>query len=117
MPKLKISLLFYALQALAFLSSAQQRTLKQPAAGVLDLTYGAQDKFTPYSFCTEQPMKAALAEMPAGKLPFSVDGIKIKITDRGAIIEIPPWPTMSRFTALACSKARLTSVDCAKNQS
>jgi alpha-D-xyloside xylohydrolase len=89
MPKLKISLLFYALQTLAFLSSAQQRTLKQPAAGVLDLTYGAQDKFTPYSFCTEQPMKAALAEMPAGKLPFSVDGIKIKITDRGAIIEIP----------------------------
>ncbi|WP_121812351.1 glycoside hydrolase family 31 protein [Mucilaginibacter kameinonensis] len=61
----------------------------QLAAGVQKVTSGTIDKFTPYSFCSEQPMSAALNELPAGKLPFSIDDIKIKINDRGVVVEVP----------------------------
>jgi alpha-D-xyloside xylohydrolase len=89
MNKLKIALFFWALQTVTFFAFAQQRHLKQAASGVLDLTCGAPDKFTPYSFCTQKPMETALAQMPAGKLPFNINDIRIRLTDRGAIVEIP----------------------------
>lgn len=61
----------------------------QPAAGVQKVTLGTIDKFTPYSFCSEQPMNAALNELPAGKLPFNIGDIKININSRGVVVEIP----------------------------
>ena len=61
----------------------------QPAAGVQKVTVGAIDKFTPYSFCNEQPMSAGLNELPAGKLPFNIGDIKININNRGVVVEIP----------------------------
>jgi alpha-D-xyloside xylohydrolase len=61
----------------------------QPAAGVQKVASGTIDKFTPYSFCGELPMTAALNELPAGKLPFNINDIKINITGRGVVVEVP----------------------------
>jgi alpha-D-xyloside xylohydrolase len=61
----------------------------QPAAGVQKVASGTIDKFTPYSFCGELPMTAALNELPAGKLPFNINDIKININSRGVMVEVP----------------------------
>jgi alpha-D-xyloside xylohydrolase len=61
----------------------------QLAAGVQKVSLGITDKFTPYSFCSEQPMNAALNGLPEGKLPFNINDIKISINDRGVVVEVP----------------------------
>jgi len=59
------------------------------AAGIQKITAGSPDKFTPYAFCEELPMKTALASLPAGKLPFKLTDIKISTNERGVMVEIP----------------------------
>lgn len=61
----------------------------QLAAGVKKITSGVPDKFTPYGFCSEKPMAEGLDNLPPGKLPFNINDIKISITDRGVVVEIP----------------------------
>jgi alpha-D-xyloside xylohydrolase len=61
----------------------------QVAAGVVQLTSGSPDKFTPYAVCNELPMAKALENLPAGKLPFQLSDIKININDRGVVVEVP----------------------------
>lgn len=53
-----------------------------PAPGVQKISTGQPDKFTPYSFCEELPITSALGALPAGKLPFNINDIKISINDR-----------------------------------
>jgi len=59
------------------------------AAGVQKISSGVPDKFTPYGFCAELPMRAALEKLPAGKLPFKIGDIKITINNRGVVVDIP----------------------------
>ncbi|HEU5364090.1 MAG TPA: TIM-barrel domain-containing protein [Hanamia sp.] len=59
------------------------------AAGVQKVSAGVPDKFTPYGFCSELPMKAAMEALPVGKLPFRIADIKISINNRGVIVEVP----------------------------
>jgi alpha-D-xyloside xylohydrolase len=87
--KKRILILIISLQAITSLTYAQQMQVGQPAAGVQLVSYGIPDKFTPYSFCTEKPMLTALSDMPAATLPFNISDIKITVTDRGCIVEIP----------------------------
>jgi alpha-D-xyloside xylohydrolase len=61
----------------------------QPAPGVQKVSLGTPDKFTPYAFCEERPMHAAMRNLPAGQVPFNVKDIKISINDRGVVVEIP----------------------------
>lgn len=61
----------------------------QLAPGVKKLSKGTPDKFTPYSFCAELPMTAAMETLPAGKLPFNIGDINIRINDRGVVVEVP----------------------------
>jgi alpha-D-xyloside xylohydrolase len=90
MKKLTIILLFFfRLQASPFFAGAQQVRIDDVAAGVHKITLGTPDKFTPYSFCTEKPMQTALSAMPVDKQPFNPGDIKIKVTERGCIVEIP----------------------------
>lgn len=63
--------------------------VKETAAGVKIISSGVPDKFTPYSFCAEKPMINALEMLPAGKLPFNINDIKITSTERGIVVEIP----------------------------
>jgi alpha-D-xyloside xylohydrolase len=59
------------------------------AAGVQKISSGVPDKFTPYGFCSELPMKAAMEALPVSKLPFSIADVKITINNRGVIVEVP----------------------------
>jgi len=59
------------------------------AAGVQKISSGVPDKFTPYGFCGELPMKAGMEALPVGKLPFNIADIKITINNRGVIVEVP----------------------------
>jgi len=77
------------LQACVLTGYAQQATVSQMAPGVQKITFGTPDRFTPYSFCTQKPLVAAMQAMPAGNLPFSIGDISIAKTDRGVIVEIP----------------------------
>ncbi|OOQ58724.1 glycoside hydrolase family 31 protein [Mucilaginibacter pedocola] len=83
----KFSASFLILLATVWLNASAQTT--QPAPGVQKLSKGQPDKFTPYTFCNEQPMVTAMAALPAGKLPFDVNDIGISINDRGVIVEVP----------------------------
>ncbi|WP_170302708.1 TIM-barrel domain-containing protein [Chitinophaga oryziterrae] len=74
------------LQALFIKAIAQVTNV---APGVQKISAGVPDKFTPYSFCEELPMKTALAGLPAGELPFKLADIRISTTDRGVVVEIP----------------------------
>jgi alpha-D-xyloside xylohydrolase len=78
--------LFIIFQAAFIKADAQVESL---APGVKKISSGVADKFTPYGFCEELPMKAALGELPAGKLPFNINDIRISINNRGVVVEIP----------------------------
>jgi alpha-D-xyloside xylohydrolase len=62
---------------LQFAQTITSAQLKQSSAGVQKISLGLQDKFTPYGFCEELPMQAALAKLPAGTLPFNISEVKI----------------------------------------
>lgn len=79
-------ILFIIFQAAFIKAQAQVESL---APGVKKISSGIADKFTPYGFCDELPMKTALGELPAGKLPFNINDIKININNRGVVVEIP----------------------------
>jgi alpha-D-xyloside xylohydrolase len=66
-----------------------QAQIENVAPGVQKMSAGVPDKFTPYSFRLEPPMKTALEKLPAGKLPFKIDDIKVSVNSRGVIVKIP----------------------------
>lgn len=53
------------------------------------VVYGKPDLLTPYSFCDNPPMKAAIAALPGAHLPFAVSEIKMRVNPRGTVVEIP----------------------------
>jgi len=67
----------------------QSMKTEEVAPGVIKITLGTVDKFTPYSFCSNAPMTEALKKLPAGILPFKPEDIKITFTSRGTIVELP----------------------------
>lgn len=83
---IRIAIAWIAL--LVTVSDAYSQTT-QLAAGVKKISSGVADQFTPYGFCTERPMTDALDKLPPGKAPFDTNDIKISITKRGVVVEIP----------------------------
>ena len=69
--------------------SQQPLTVTTAAPGVQVLTTGTIDPFTPYSFCGEKPMLDAMAKLPTANTPFDINDIKISITARGVLVEVP----------------------------
>ena len=76
-------LLFFKVQG------QQQLVVDEPAPGVKKISIGKLDQFTPYGFCEEAPMKAAMKQLPDAELPFDLNDIRISITDRGVLVEVP----------------------------
>jgi alpha-D-xyloside xylohydrolase len=70
-------------------SNAQQTAQSSPAPGVKKLMVGIAEQFSPYSFCNEKPMTAAMGKLPEGKLPFNINDIKISVNTRGVVVEVP----------------------------
>ena len=83
---------FYALTVLIILQAAFVKAgaqIENVSPGVKKISSGVMDKFTPYGFCDESPMTTALSELPEGRLPFQINDIRISITNRGVVVEIP----------------------------
>ncbi|SDF51827.1 alpha-D-xyloside xylohydrolase [Mucilaginibacter pineti] len=88
--KNKLTYILCCLLQLCFLTShAQEAVTTDVAPGIKKISTGVIDKLTPYSFCEEKPLTDALAKLPAAKLPFDVNAIRVNITDRGVLVEIP----------------------------
>jgi alpha-D-xyloside xylohydrolase len=88
--KVKLFITIICTLGLHVLSSAQiAPTVNGIASGVQKITVGSIDKFTPYSFCAAPPNTKALSALPQATTPFKVYDIKIKVTDRGVVVEIP----------------------------
>lgn len=69
---------------------AQQAvTTETLANGVVRLTIGTPDQYTPYAFCSEKPMYESLDKLPAGDLPFALEDIDMAVNSRGCRVSIP----------------------------
>lgn len=78
--------------SLFFLESHAQEaafSTVEVAPGVYKLTYGVADAFTPYHFCSEKPLTEALKKLPEGLFPFNAADVKISLTGRGTIVDLP----------------------------
>lgn len=62
---------------------------EEVAPGVIKLTMGVPDKYTPYSFCQEKPLTTAMQNLPKCTVPAFLNDIKIEITERGCKVDIP----------------------------
>lgn len=83
-------LLFVVIQGSNFSAFAQEPVqVITVAPGVIKLSVGNPDRFSPYSFCNEKPMAEAMSKLPEGRLPFNTNDIKISTTERGVLVEIP----------------------------
>src|ERR1700750_3174923 len=78
-----------ALLLLSFCSLTGQVKIDTIAPGVIRLTLGEPDAFTPYRFCTEQPRTTAMQALSNTPLPFNWQQVQIHHTDRGIQIRIP----------------------------
>lgn len=83
-----ISTVFFYLLVASTQAWSQVR-VEDLAAGIKKCSIGTPDPFTPYHFCAEKPLYEALANMPAATLPFDLQRISLRVTDRGAVVEIP----------------------------
>lgn len=87
---LRINLVLFFFQRMALVAFPQQSIqVTTVAPGVKKLTCGIPEQFSPYSFCSAKPMIDAMAKLPEGKLPFTLNEIKITASDRGIVVEIP----------------------------
>ena len=79
-----------AISGLFYLQTYGHETkVEEVAPGVIKITYGAVDLHTPYSFCSEKPVLEALRNLPKVILPFKTTDIKITLTSRGTVVELP----------------------------
>ena len=67
----------------------QAAKIEEVAPGIIKITLGEVDRFTPYSFCSEKPVMDALNKLPTALLPFNAEKVKISLTNRGTVIELP----------------------------
>jgi len=59
------------------------------APGVIKLTLGKPDAFTPYNFCTEKPRVNEMKEVAMKDLPFALKDVKVEVNERGVQVRIP----------------------------
>ena len=59
------------------------------ADGIVKLSIGKPDRFTPYAFCPEKPRYEAIKSLPEGAVPFSLEEIRMTISSRGCQIRVP----------------------------
>jgi alpha-D-xyloside xylohydrolase len=66
---------------------AQQ--VQEMAPGVIRVTQGEVDKFSPYNLLQEKPKTAAMAALPAASAGVDLKSIRIEVTPRGTVVHIP----------------------------
>ncbi|MEO6734666.1 MAG: TIM-barrel domain-containing protein [Ferruginibacter sp.] len=63
--------------------------IKTIAPGVIKISLGTPDQFSPYSFCTEKPRVNEMQQLKSAELPFSLQDIKIEMNERGIQVRVP----------------------------
>jgi len=91
MMKLKFGCILLILLCAVTIGKAQlsSKQIDEVAPGVYKITFGEPDRFTPYSFCDEDPLTKQLLDLPTNKAPFNLDLIEIKRSSRGCVVNIP----------------------------
>lgn len=59
------------------------------APGVIRLSVGEVDRFTPYGVLGGNPMTEVMERLPEAALPFDIDDILVEVKDRGCLITVP----------------------------
>ena len=59
------------------------------APGVIKLSAGSIDPFTPYAVLGGQPLTEAMERLPEAELPFDIDDILIEVNGRGCQVTVP----------------------------
>ncbi len=74
-----------------FLATAQQDQIiiEKIAPGVMKLSMGKPDQFSPYRFCPEKPRINEMKELSDKELPFDIKSVKIIKNSRGIQISLP----------------------------
>ncbi|MDO3645328.1 TIM-barrel domain-containing protein [Mucilaginibacter sp. L3T2-6] len=86
----RIAIILFLLYVPAFVAFGQPPAqVTTVAPGVMKVASGRAERFSPYSFCSEKPVTAAMSRLPEGKLPFNINDIKITTSERGVLVEIP----------------------------
>ena len=89
---MKIRIYFSLLLSAIFLSdiSAQEVIKIQTIApGVVKLSMGKADKFSPYQFCSEKPKVEEMRQLSNTPLPFSLKDVVVRKNSRGIQVRIP----------------------------
>ncbi len=89
MRKLLLCLFLSAAGLLFAQPSGKMPVQKEIAPGVIQLQAGEIDAYTPYSLFGGKPQGEAMKLLPAAKLPFNLEEVQIKITNRGCSVEVP----------------------------
>ena len=59
------------------------------APGVIKLSMGKPDRFSPYTFCSEKPKIEEMNQLSRTPLPFDLKDVEVRINSRGVQIRIP----------------------------
>ena len=88
--KTKNYLLFLTLLITSVVFAQQPKiTIQTIAPGVIKLSMGTPDKFSPYTFCTEKPSVEAMQQLSNTPLPFDIKDVVVQKNSRGVQIRIP----------------------------
>lgn len=71
------------------LNAQQKASITTVAPGVIKISLGTPDQFSPYNFCTEKPRVNEMQQLNKAELPFSLQDIKIEVNDRGVQVRVP----------------------------
>ena len=86
--KIYLSLLMVLLTSVVF--ARQPKIIIQTIApGVIKLSMGTPDKFSPYTFCSEKPKVEEMKQLSNSPLPFDIKDVVVQINSRGVQIRIP----------------------------
>ena len=78
-----ISCFLFLLIYCTSVTQAQTIEVKTIAPGVIKMTVGIPDKFSPYNLCTEKPRVEELKALNSKDLPFSLKDVKVEVNERG----------------------------------
>jgi alpha-D-xyloside xylohydrolase len=89
MKKYIIIPVFLIVQFLSAFAQEQQIKLETIAPGVIKMTMGKSDQFSPYQFCAEQPRIEEMAGLSSKELPFDLKSVRIIKNNRGIQVSLP----------------------------
>lgn len=89
MKNIVTTLMLFALATGTIAHADNTISTSELAPGVYKLTMGTVDKITPFSLCENTPKIDAMQKIATDELPFALDRIVIRQTERGCTVAVP----------------------------